>query len=89
MKNFIVLACLLSMSMPVLGSALSDSETIEEAYDIPVTIGIKGIMASIECNTSAVMLCYPDGKEVAVFERLEEKNLKILAFVCLIYLLRI
>ena len=67
MKNFTILSCLLSVSMPVLGSSLSASETAEEAYDIPVTIGIKGIMASLECKTSSVILCYPDEEEVNVF----------------------
>ncbi len=66
MKNFTVIASLLSLSLPVLGSSLSDSETVEE-YQIPVTIGVSGPMAAVECKTAEVILCYPNGEEVIVF----------------------
>ena len=66
MKKFTVIASLLSLSLPVLGSSLSDSETVEE-YQIPVTIGVSGLMAAVECKTSEVILCYPNGEEVTVF----------------------
>lgn len=67
MKMFTALACFLFMSMPVLGSALSDSETIEEAYDIPVTIGVSGMMVTNQSKTSKVMLSHPNGSEIIVF----------------------
>lgn len=67
MKNFTVLACLLSLSMPVFGSSNFVSETIEEAYEIPVTIGVKGAMASTKVKTSSVILCYPNEREEIIF----------------------
>lgn len=66
MKNFTVLACLLSLSMPVLGSSF-EPDAVEEAYEIPVTIGVKGLMVSTNARTSSVILCYPNEREEIIF----------------------
>jgi hypothetical protein len=72
MKVFTVFACLLSVSLPVLGSALSESEGMDsesegvESYKIPVTIGVSGMMVTNQSKTSKVMLSHPNGKEITV-----------------------